>query len=161
MSRLPLINHLVPFFQLKDTQGETFSCDTLLGQPYILYFYPKDNTSGCTAQACSFRDLQAEFDQLHTKIIGISPDDDNSHKKFIQKQALSFSLIADPTHEMCLLFNVWEQKKMYGRTYMGVGRATFLVDEKGMIRWIEKPVNVTGHSTRVIEAIKNLPQLTG
>ena len=156
MSHSPQVNQPVPFFDVQDTQGNHFSSETLLGQPYILYFYPKDNTSGCTAQACDFRENQPNFDQLKTKIIGISPDDQKSHKKFIEKYELPFSLVSDPTHELCSLFQVWEQKKMYGRTYMGVVRSTFLVDKEGIIRWIERPAQVANHSVRVLEAIKSL-----
>lgn len=157
MPPAPEVNHFVPFFKVVDSKGKLISPDLLLGHPYILYFYPKDDTPGCMNQACQFRNAQSTFDLLKTPVIGISPDGQQSHERFIHKHQLPFSLIADTNYELCSLFKVWEQKKMAGKTFMGVVRTTFVVDARGVIRWIEKPVNVAGHCERVLEAIKQLP----
>lgn len=158
MQPAPQVDHLVPNFQVQDVKGKPLSPDSLLGQPYVLYFYPKNDTPGCTAEACQFRDTQVDFEKIQALVIGISPDTRLSHQKFAAKYGLNFSLVADPSHELCTLFQVWEEKKVFGQTHWGVTRTTFVVDAKGIIRWIEKPVQVEGHSQRVLEALKNLPK---
>jgi peroxiredoxin Q/BCP len=158
MQPSPEIGHLIPIFHAKDSMGKPISPDLLLGQPYIIYFYPQDDTPGCTKEACDLRDHQEQLNQLNAFVIGISPDSNASHDKFINKYALNFSLISDPYYELCSLFKVWEEKKTFGQTKWGVIRSTFVVDAKGIIRWIEKPVQVEGHVQRIIQALQNLPK---
>jgi peroxiredoxin Q/BCP len=128
----------------------------LIGQIYVLYFYPKDDTPGCTAQACQFRDAKILFDEVETKILGVSPDSENSHEKFSQKYQLNFTLLSDPSLEICHLFGVWQEKKIFGKTTMGVVRSTFIVDTQGIIQWMETPVRVEGHAERVLQAIHTI-----
>jgi peroxiredoxin Q/BCP len=154
----PTIGQLIPPFHATDSKGNSISPDSLLGHPYVLYFYPKDDTPGCTKEACDLRDQKKELDQLDALVIGISPDSTASHQKFSAKYALNFTLISDPYYELCSLFGVWEEKKIFGQTKWGVTRTTFVIDAKGIIRWIEKPVQVEGHAERIIQAMKNLPK---
>jgi peroxiredoxin Q/BCP len=157
MHSIPEIDTPVPFFNVTDSQGKKISPESLRGYPFILYFYPKDDTPGCTTEACSFRDIRDQFNPLKAQVIGISPDSDTSHNQFITKHNLNFPLISDPNHELCSLFGVWEEKKTGKKTYWGVTRTTFMIDGQGIIRWIEKPVQVNGHAERILEALKNLP----
>ncbi|WP_068467693.1 peroxiredoxin [Candidatus Protochlamydia phocaeensis] len=156
MSSLPLIGQAVPAFQTRDTKGQLISTKDLLGHPYVLYFYPKDDTPGCTAQACSFRDAKPLFDHSQARVIGVSPDSAASHEKFTAKYGLNFTLIPDSTHQLCEQFGVWQEKMLFGKKGMGVIRTTFLIDSQGVIRWIESPVQVEGHEGRVIEALQHL-----
>lgn len=158
MQPAPEIGYLVPPFEAQDSKGKQISPDLLLGHPYVLYFYPKNETPGCTQEACDLRDHKKQLDQLDALVIGISPDSKASHEKFMAKHNLYFSLISDPHYELCSLFKVWEEKKAFGKIRWGVTRATFVVDAKGVIRWIEKPVQVEGHAERVLQALQNLPK---
>lgn len=158
MHASPIIGQPVPFFDLKDSKGNTISRGSFRGNPFILYFYPKDDTPGCTTEACDLRDIKEQLNQLHTPVVGISPDSDASHNQFIAKQALNFSLISDLRHELCSLFGVWEEKTAGDTKKWGVTRTTFLIDGNGIIRWIEKPVQVQGHAERILQALKNLPK---
>jgi peroxiredoxin Q/BCP len=150
------IGQVAPSFATTDSAGHPISSQSLLGQTYVLYFYPKDDTPGCTKQACSLRDSKMDLSQLGVKIIGVSPDNATSHEKFKKKYDLNFTLISDTTHELSQDFGVWQEKKLYGKSYMGVVRTTFIIDDKGVIRWMESPVEVEGHEKRVIEAIRKL-----
>ncbi|WP_075883183.1 thioredoxin-dependent thiol peroxidase [Candidatus Protochlamydia sp. W-9] len=150
------VQQQVPSFKALDEQNQLFSATNLLGQIYVLYFYPKDDTPGCTLQACQFRDIKTSFEKFETRIIGISPDSLKSHEKFSHKHQLNFTLLSDSSHEMCDLFGVWQEKKIFGKTKMGVIRSTFIVDAKGLIRWIESPAQVDGHAERVLKAIQIL-----
>jgi peroxiredoxin Q/BCP len=145
-----------PPFNTQDASGHPFSNQSLKGAPYILYFYPKDDTPGCTKEACSLRDAKQDFDSLGVTILGVSPDDASSHDQFKRKYGLNFSLLSDVGHKMCEAFDVRHSKQMYGKSYMGVLRTTFIVDGNGIIRWIERPVQVEGHSERLLEALKEL-----
>ena len=158
MQPTPEIGHPVPIFQVHDSKGKFISPDVFLGHPYILYFYPKNETPGCTKEACDLRDSQDQLSQFNTQVIGISPDSNESHNHFLAKHKLNFSLISDPFFELCSLFGVWEEKKESGETKWGVIRTTFVVDAKGIIRWIEKPVQVEGHSERILQALQTLPK---
>ena len=122
-----------PAFTLLDQDGVSRSLNDYLGKKIILYFYPKDNTAGCTSQACSFRDLYPQFEEKDAIVIGISKDSVRSHKNFQEKHQLPFTLLSDPNCEVIQAYDVWKEKKMYGRTYMGIVRSTYLIDEKGMI----------------------------
>lgn len=160
MHSSPAIGQQVPFFDLKDSKGNTISPDSFMGHPFILYFYPKDDTPGCTTEACDLRDIKDQLNQLNTPVIGISPDSDASHNQFIAKHGLNFPLISDLSYELCSLFGVWEEKIVGGITKWSVTRTTFIVDGKGIIRWIEKPVQVKEHAERILQALKDLPSVS-
>jgi len=143
-----------PDFTLLDQNGEETTLSKLKGSPVILYFYPKDDTSGCTKQACDFRDDYAEFQKAGARILGVSPDPVASHAKFAGKHELPFTLLADPEKTACQAYGVWKEKSMYGRKYMGVERTTFLIDAQGIVRQIFPKVKVTGHVEAVLKAIE-------
>ena len=143
-----------PAFKTKDDNGEDVSLKDFKGQKVVLYFYPKDDTPGCTKEACSFRDAYSKYKKQGIKLLGVSPDSEASHKKFITKYKLPFTLLADRDHAIAEAYGVWGEKKFMGRTYMGVLRTTFLIDEKGVIKKIfEKPKNKT-HSAEILAAMK-------
>ena len=145
-----------PSFLLPATKVGQISLAKLKGKPFVLYFYPKDDTSGCTAEACGFRDAVPAFSKLGITVIGVSKDSIESHEKFSKKYNLSFPLISDKDADLCEKFGVWKQKSMYGRTYMGIERSTFLVDAKGKMRAIWRKVSVPGHVDEVKAAIAGL-----
>jgi len=147
-----------PPFSLSDYKGMKYSLDDFRGKWLILYFYPKDNTTGCTAEAVAFSDVYDELQKHDVKVIGISPDSPESHKKFIEKHNLKITLLSDETHSVIEAYGVWNLKKMYGKEYMGVERSTFLIDTEGIIREIWKKVKVKGH---VDEITAKLNELTG
>ena len=124
----------------------------LKGQKVVLYFYPKDDTPGCTKEACSFRDAWAKFKKRGIKVLGVSPDSEASHKKFETKYNLPFTLLADKDHAIADAYGVWGEKKFMGRTYMGVLRTTFLIDEKGKIKKVFEKVKPEDHANEVLEA---------
>lgn len=132
------------------------SLNDLKGKKVVLYFYPKDDTPGCTAEACSFRDFSAEFDKRNAVILGVSPDDEKSHEKFINKFTLPFPLLADTDHAVSEAYGVWKEKTNYGRTYMGVERTTFILDGEGVVRHVFPKVKVDGHTDEVLEAVDSL-----
>ncbi len=119
----------------------------------VLYFYPKDNTSGCTKEACSFRDNMKQFQEKDTVIFGVSPDSVKSHQNFISKQNLNFNLLSDSEHEVAEIYGAWGEKKMYGRTYFGIIRSTFIIGKDGLIKQVYKKVKVTGHTEIVLSQI--------
>ena len=139
-----------PEFEGLDQYGKKISLSDFLGKKIILYFYPKDNTPGCTAQACSLRDNYSELKKAGYVIIGVSVDDSLSHKKFADKYSLPFSLVADNRKEIVNLYGVWGEKKMYGKSYEGTHRITFIIDEKGNISDIIENVNTKDHSSQII-----------
>ena len=141
-----------PAFKTKDANGETVSLKDLRGQKVVLYFYPKDDTPGCTKEACSFRDAWAKFKKQGIKVLGVSPDSEASHKKFETKYKLPFTLLADKDHVIADAYGVWGEKKFMGRTYMGVLRTTFLIDEKGKIKKVFEKVKPEDHASEVLEA---------
>lgn len=122
-----------PDFKLPDENGVFHSLSDYLGKRVVLYFYPKDNTSGCTAQACSFRDFYPQFMEKGAVVLGVSPDSVASHKKFKEKFNLPFTILSDTEKSVLILYDVWKEKSMYGRKYMGVERSTYLIDENGVI----------------------------
>ena len=140
-----------------DLEGieKEYSLNDFKGQKVILYFYPKDNTSGCTQEACDFRDNINRLTNFAT-VIGVSPDSIKSHLKFKEKQSLNFILLSDPEHKLAETFNVWVEKSMYGRKYMGIERSTFVLDENLNIIKEWRKVKVKGHIDEVIESLKNL-----
>jgi peroxiredoxin Q/BCP len=143
-----------PDFSLVDQHGKKVTLSKLKGSPVVLYFYPKDDTPGCTTEACNFRDDSAAFKKKGAIILGVSPDDTESHGKFATKFNLPFSLLADIGNKTCELYGVWKEKNMYGKKYMGVERSTFLIDAKGIVRQIFPKVKVDGHSAAILEVLE-------
>jgi thioredoxin-dependent peroxiredoxin len=141
-----------PAFKTTDANGDTVGLKDLKGQKLVLYFYPKDDTPGCTKEACSFRDAWAKFKKRGITVLGVSPDSEASHKKFETKYKLPFTLLADKDHAIADAYGVWGEKKFMGRTYMGVQRTTFLIDEKGKIKKVFEKVKPEDHANEVLEA---------
>ena len=141
-----------PAFDTRDGEGNQVRLKDLRGQKVVLYFYPKDDTPGCTKEACSFRDAFADFEKAGIKVLGISTDNEASHKKFARKFDLPFTLLTDTDHSISEAYGTYGQKKFMGRTYMGVHRRTFLIDEKGKIKKIFEKVKPDEHAREVLEA---------
>lgn len=140
-----------PDFTLPADDGSEVSLSELRGERVLLYFYPKDDTSGCTAQACDLRDEMPTFDELDVQVIGVSPDPIESHVKFKEKYDLNFPLLADEDHEVAEAYGVWKEKSMYGRSYMGIERSTFLIDEEGRVEQVWRKVRAKKHAEMVTE----------
>jgi len=145
-----------PLFKLKNQDGKTISLSDLKGKPVVLYFYPKDDTSGCTKEACNFRDEFPKFGKMKAEIIGISADSVESHKKFAEKYKLPFNLLSDEKKEVIKKYGVWQEKSMYGKKYMGIVRTTFIIDSSGKIRKIFPKVKVDNHNKEVMETLKEM-----
>ena len=144
------VGDAAPFFKGRDQSGREVSLTDYRGKKLVLYFYPKDNTSGCTAEACSLRDSYDDIRISGCEVVGISPDSEKSHTGFIAKHALPFTLIADTDHVIAEAYGVWAEKKMYGRSYMGILRTTFVIDENGLVeRTIEK-VDTKNHAGQLL-----------
>ncbi|MEO7963207.1 MAG: thioredoxin-dependent thiol peroxidase [Gemmatimonadaceae bacterium] len=152
----PKAGEKAPDFALLSDEGKEISLKSLKGSPVILYFYPKDDTSGCTVEACEFRDLFPRFKKGGATVLGISPDNVKSHVKFKKKYELPFTLLADTEKTVVLAYDVWKEKSMYGRKYMGVERTTFLIDSKGKIARVFEKVTPAGHAAEVQEALDQL-----
>jgi thioredoxin-dependent peroxiredoxin len=142
-----------PDFALTSDSGETVKLSELRGKPVVLYFYPKDDTPGCTAQACGIRDDYGQFEERGAVVLGVSPDDESSHVKFKEKYGLPFTLLADPTHEVSEEYGVWKEKNYAGKTYMGVERSTFLIDSKGTVTKVMRRVKPDTHADDVLAAL--------
>jgi peroxiredoxin Q/BCP len=145
-----------PEFSLLDENGTIRHLSEFRGKPVVLYFYPKDNTPGCTTEACKFRDDYSAYTDAGVTILGVSPDDAKSHTKFKDKYSLQFPLLADQGHKVCSLYGVWGPKKLAGHAYEGVLRTTFLIDREGRIAHVFEKVKPAEHSAEVLAAIKNL-----
>lgn len=156
MSEWVEVGQAAPDFELRDDKAQSVRLANLKGKPVILYFYPKDDTPGCTREACAFRDLQAELRQAGASVLGVSPDDSDSHARFRDKFQLNFPLLADPEHKVAELYGAWREKNMYGKKSMGIQRSTFLIDAQGKVAKVWKKVNVDGHDQQVLEALKSL-----
>ncbi|EHQ34200.1 thioredoxin-dependent thiol peroxidase [Methanoplanus limicola] len=143
-----------PEFCLKDMKEMEVCLPVFKGKWVVLYFYPKDNTPGCSMEAETFTAMEDEFRSLNTVIVGISPDSCESHRKFAEKHSLSILLLSDPGHEVLEKYGVWKQKKMFGNSFLGVERSTFLIDPEGKIRNIWRKVRVKGHAEAVLEKVK-------
>jgi len=152
------IGDKAPDFTLPVTGGGILKLSDLKGQPVVLYFYPKDATSGCTKEACDFRDNLSAYNKIGAKVIGISRDSIASHDKFIKKESLNFPLVSDEDGSVCSKYGTWVQKSMYGRKYMGIERTTFLIGSDGRIAAIWRKVSVPGHVQDVLESLKALDQ---
>ena len=145
-----------PDFTMPTDGGGSVTLSALRGKPVVLYFYPKDDTSGCTAQACGFRDQLPDFQGVDATVIGVSKDSVASHDKFKAKYGLPFTLASDKEAGVAEAYGVWVEKSMYGRKYMGMERATFLIDRDGVVRKVWRKVKVPGHVKEVLEAVKAL-----
>lgn len=156
MSELPSEGAVAPDFTLAGPDGRMINLSGHRGRNVVLYFYPKDDTSGCTKQAVAFSELADAFDEAGTDIIGVSPDPVASHEKFAAKHGLSVTLASDPEHETLERYGVWVEKNMYGRKYMGVERTTLLMDREGRIARVWRKVKVPGHAAEVLEAARAL-----
>jgi peroxiredoxin Q/BCP len=142
-----------PAFSAPDQTGKTVSLGDFKGRKVVLYFYPKDDTPGCTTEACSFRDEHTAFKQKGAVVIGVSPDSAKSHTKFIEKFSLPFTLLADEGHKIAEDYGVWVEKSMYGKTYMGVERSTFVIDGQGKLAAIYRKVKPAEHTAEVLAAL--------
>ena len=145
-----------PSFKLKNQDAKVISLADLKGKPIVLYFYPKDDTPGCTKEACNFRDEFPKFGKMKAEIIGMSADSVESHKKFVEKYNLPFNLLSDEGKEAIEKYGVWQEKSMYGKKYMGIVRTTFIIDASGKISKIFPKVKVEEHNNEVMEALKEL-----
>ncbi len=144
------IGDKAPAFTSKDENGKAISLADFQGKKLALYFYPKDDTSGCTAQACNLRDSLPALNAAGYHVVGVSADDEKSHLKFIAKYSLNFPLIADTDHQLVEAFGVWKEKSMYGKKYMGIVRTTFVIDENGVITNIIDKVKTAEHASQII-----------
>jgi peroxiredoxin Q/BCP len=142
-----------PDFELKTDSGESVKLSDFRGKPVVLYFYPKDDTPGCTKEACAFRDSFAAFRRRRVEVLGVSTDDAKAHKKFAEKYDLPFRLLADPEQRIVKSYGVWGEKSMYGRKYMGTHRVTYLIDEKGKIAAVWPKVKPDQHARQLLETI--------
>ena len=150
------VGEKAPEFSMATDGGGTVSLMGLKGRKVVLYFYPKDDTPGCTKEACAFRDAMPDFSGIDAEIIGVSKDPVAKHDKFKAKYDLPFTLASDEESDVCEKFGVWVEKNMYGRKYMGIERATFLIDGEGVVRNVWRKVKVPGHAEAVLEAVKAL-----
>lgn len=151
---MSLVGQLAPSFELKNQRDETISSNDFNGQPMVIFFYPKDNTSGCTKESDAFNALLPEFKALGVHVLGVSRDSVKSHQKFAEKLDLQYNLLADTEELLCQAYQVMVQKSMYGRQYMGIERSTFLIDGTGQVVTEWRKVKVDGHVAAVLEAAK-------
>ncbi len=153
---MSLEGYPAPDYSLPSTDGSVVSLSSLRGEAVVLFFYPKDDTPGCTVEACSFRDNLGRLGSLGVQVFGISPDSVKSHQKFTKKFDLTYPLLADEGSAVCTAYGVWVEKSMYGRKYMGVERTTFIIDGEGTVRKVFPKVKVEGHVDEVIAAVEAL-----
>jgi len=142
-----------PDFELQTDAGETVKLSDFHGRPVVLYFYPKDDTPGCTTEACEFRDAYNVFRDRGAEVLGVSPDDVTSHVKFKTKYELPFTLLADPDHEVAEKYGVWGERSYAGKTYMGINRSTFVIDSEGNVARAMLGIKPAGHATEVLDAL--------
>ena len=151
---MPGKGDLAPDFVSRDSEGNEVRLSDFRGQKVVLYFYPKDDTPGCTKEACSFRDAFGEFEEKEIKVLGVSLDSTDSHQKFAGKYNLPFTLLSDPAHEVSDAYGVYGERQFMGKKYMGLARKTFLIDESGKIKKVFDKVNVEEHADEVLEAFE-------
>ena len=147
------VGNKAPNFSLVANDGKKYSLKDFKGKKVVLYFYPKDDTSGCTAEACSFKDNLSDIKKKGAVVLGVSPDGLKSHEKFVSKYDLNFPVLSDESKEMLTEYGVWQEKSMYGRKYMGVVRTTYVIDENGKISHIFPKVKVDGHTEEILKAL--------
>jgi len=143
-----------PAFSMKDHSGKTVKLSDFSGKQVVLYFYPKDMTSGCTVEACAFRDEHSKLQKAGAVVLGVSPDSEKSHQKFIDKYDLPFPLLVDADHAIAEKYGAWGEKSLYGRKYLGIIRSTFLIGPDGKVKKVWPKVKVNGHAEEVLEAVK-------
>ena len=158
MTEIPEVGMKAPDFSVRDQNGNDVNLKNLTGGWIVMYFYPKDDTPGCTIEANEFTALSDDFEKENAVVLGVSPDDEKSHCKFIEKYKLNIKLLADTEKELVTKYGVWKEKSMYGRTYMGVARTTFLIDEKGNIADIWNNVKAKGHAEIVLNRLVEIKQ---
>jgi peroxiredoxin Q/BCP len=146
-----------PDFTLPSDEGTRVTLSKLRGKPVVLYFYPRDDTPGCTVEACAFRDQHAELTRRGAQVLGVSPDNVESHEKFRGKFQLNFPLLADTEHAVAEKYGAWREKTRFGKTSLGIQRSTFLIDAQGVVRKVWKSVTVDGHDQQVLQALGDLP----
>ena len=144
---------VAPDFELESDAGETVKLSSLRGKPVVLYFYPADDTPGCTKQACGIRDAYGEFERAGAVVLGVSPDDAGSHVRFKDKYQLPFTLLADPDHAVAEAYGAWGEKKNYGKTYKGIIRSTFVIDGDGSLKKVMRNVKPDTHADKVLAAL--------
>jgi peroxiredoxin Q/BCP len=142
-----------PDFELTSDDGEAVRLSDFRGKPVVVYFYPRDDTPGCTAQACGIRDNWEAFGERGAVVLGISPDDENSHTRFRQKYGLPFTLLADPDHRVADRYGVWGERSLYGKKYMGIERSTFVIDPNGNVARVLRRVKPDTHAEQVLQAL--------
>ena len=147
------VGQQAPDFELPDAEGKMHKLSDYRGKKVVLYFYPRDNTSGCTKEAVSFRDHIEAFQKHGVVVLGVSPDTPESHQKFAAKYGLNFTLLADPEHKVLEAYGVWQEKNMYGKKKWGVKRTTYIIDENGVIQHVFKKVNTAIHAEEVLQAL--------
>ncbi len=157
---VPSVGDPAPDFTLTAASGEVVALAALRGKRVVLYFYPKDDTPGCTKQACDFRDSTERWTAANTVILGVSCDDVASHQKFTDKFRLNFPLLSDPDTKVCTAYGVYKEKSLYGHTYMGIERTTFVIDERGRIAAVFPKVRVEGHADAVLQTLSAAPKRT-
>ncbi len=145
------LNQKAPDFEAKNQQGEIVNLAQYKGKKLVLYFYPKDDTPGCTKEACNLRDNYTDLKKQGYEVLGVSPDNEAKHQKFIGKYDLPFDLLADPEHTVSEAYGVWVEKNMYGRTYMGIKRTTFIINEEGVVEEIIKKVKTDDHTKQILK----------
>jgi len=155
-TNMTLVGQLAPSFTLEGVEGKSVQLSDLKGKKVVLYFYPKDSTPGCTTQACDFRDKYEDFSDLNAVILGVSPDNEKSHARFIEKHGLPFELLVDTDHALAEAYGVWVLKKTFGKEYMGIERSTFLIDEEGIVVKEWRKVKVKNHIEEVLSSIKEM-----
>lgn len=153
---MPEVGAKAPAFRLESDEGKILSLKDFTGKILVLYFYPKDNTPGCTQQGCAFRDNLNRLAAAGAAVVGVNADSVETHRKFKAKHGLTFPLLSDPEHKALEAYGVWQEKSLYGRKFMGIVRATFLVDAKGVVRAVWPKVRVAGHVDDVLAAVKAL-----
>ena len=158
MSNFPGVGDAIPDIAMETPEGGSVKPSDFAGSKLVIFFYPKDDTPGCTREACGFRDAKAKFAKHKAVVLGISPDSPASHEKFRAKYKLPFTLLADERHTVAEKYGAWREKNMYGKKSMGIQRSTFLIDAQGKIAKVWKKVNVDGHDEQVLEALKGLPK---
>jgi thioredoxin-dependent peroxiredoxin len=155
-SLIPQAGVVAPDFAAMTDEGKALTLSSLRGRVVVLFFYPKDDTQGCTVEACSFRDALPRFEGLDAVVLGVSPDSVKSHQKFKTKYDLPYTLVSDETKAICESYGVWAEKSMYGRKYMGVARTTFIIDRDGKIARVFEKVKPANHAVEVAEAVAAL-----